>query len=120
MKLPHTVGTVKRRHGGQEQSGSRVCLNTRGVDISTLGFCDIHPDCDWENRTWAYREELVSVPEIWIGLRANYVENAKERSVYYLWEVGSFAHGHRSSSLYLRSKRLEIRLIQRCTLAGAA
>jgi hypothetical protein len=30
MKLSHTVGTVKRRHGGQEQSGSRVCLNTRG------------------------------------------------------------------------------------------
>jgi hypothetical protein len=26
------------------------------VDISTPGFCDMNPDCDWANQTWAYWE----------------------------------------------------------------
>ena len=33
-----SVSTVEHRNGGQEQSGSRVCLNTRGGKLVPLAF----------------------------------------------------------------------------------
>jgi hypothetical protein len=52
------IGAVDRNNLGRESVQTLEAVDIAGYDI-ILGYPwlrDINPDCDWENRTWAYRE----------------------------------------------------------------